>query len=300
MINSRFFLILLALSYCTSTFSQMPLTEQYGSKNDYKRLYYLNNLYIQSWLRSDTATYNRLLWADDFVHQNSSDGLLYPKKQIGERFGKPRFDKIAYFFPENIQIRFITNDAAMIYARTPYKSLGDTTELLSCYNDVYVRRDGQWVCVSANVTAIPKPGDPPATLTKLPKAISLPSFHAGTKADILNLRTLNDEQAAAFFGNKPTALERIWADDFIFLSPEGLLQTKQALLKSLRSDIVKTWKIENLVIRFVAADVAMVHGALIIDFPDGKTSGIQYNDIYVKRDQKWVCVAGNNTPINNL
>jgi hypothetical protein len=57
----------------------------------------------------------------DFVHQNSADGLLYQKKKLMPLFGKPRFERIEYFFPENITIRFITDEVAMILARTPLR-----------------------------------------------------------------------------------------------------------------------------------------------------------------------------------
>src|SRR5687768_5897322 len=130
--------LLISWSGVTLSYGQAAFAQKFGTATDYKRLYFLNLQYTQSWVRSDTATYNHLLWADDFVHQNGADGLLYPKKKISPLFGKPRFEKLEYFFPENVIIQFITNEAAMVFARPSLLLVGQSTESFSQYNDVYV------------------------------------------------------------------------------------------------------------------------------------------------------------------
>jgi hypothetical protein len=132
--------------------------QSFGTAEDVARLRYLNSLYIQSYIHSDTATYDRLLWAEDFIQQ-APGGALYNKKECMVGFGKPRFEQIQYFYAENIEVRFITNDVAMIHARTPNstKNGNDISSGMSQYNDVYVRRQGKWICVSANITKISQP-----------------------------------------------------------------------------------------------------------------------------------------------
>jgi hypothetical protein len=296
----RFRITLAAVFFLTAP--ELLAQAKYGTEDDYKRLFYLNTQYIQSWVRSDTATYDRLLWANDFVHQNSSDGLLYPKNALMPRFGKPRFNDIEYFYPENVTIRFITPDAAMIFARTPFRAVGQSTESLSQYNDVYVRRDGRWICVSANVVSIVKPDDQRAGLTKVPAPVELISHHAGTVADIATLTELNEQHADAFVRSRPDQAEKILAEDYILLETNGLLYTKQQVIERIGEGGdhgLAAYTIENTTIQFAAMDVALVRALAVFKWKDGKASGVQYTDVYVKRNGGWVCVSGNNTPIRS-
>jgi hypothetical protein len=301
--NNKLIGILPIMLISVSLWGQEKFTQKFGTEADHKRLYFLNQQYIQSWVKSDTATYNSLLWADDFVHQNSSDGLLYPKKEIAEIFGKPRFDKIDYFYTENVTIRFISDDAAMIFARTPFQAVGESNEQTSQYNDIYVRRKGKWECVSASVTPIRKPGDPFPVFNKLPDSVRLTSFREGTAIDIAILKQLNEKHAEAFLRSKSDLAENILAEDFILLAANGLLYTKQDVLTQIRNSVsennVESYTIENLTIRFVAEDISLIHAAIITKRKDGRVTGLQYTDVYIKRDNRWICVSGNNTPIRN-
>jgi hypothetical protein len=292
-------LIFIGMAFNTA-FGQPSTNQKYGTENDYKRLYFLNIQYIQSWVKSDTNTYNKLLWAEDFVHQNSSDGLLYPKKVLSPIFGEPRFEKIHYFYAENISIRFISSEAAMIFARTPFQAIGSTSESASQYNDLYVKRNEKWMCVSASVTKIGEPDGGRVVLKKIPESVHLISYTKGSAKDEEELNTLNDNHAEAFATSNTTLLEPILADDFILLSENGLLYTKQEVLTRLRTQkniSSVNYTIQNKTIRFVAPDIAIIHAAFIVINKDGKKIGTQYTDIYVKRNGNWLCVSGNNTPI---
>lgn len=287
----------------TPTFGQSTSSQKYGTEDDYKRLYYLNTQYIQSWIRSDTSTYNHLLWAEDFVHQNGQTGMLFPKEKLMPVFGQPRFDKIEYFFTENVTIQFITNEVAMVFARTPFKGASQSTESLSQYNDVYVKRNGKWICVSANITAISKPGDTPPAFTNVPEPVAIISYVQGSEMDRRKLTELNAKHAEAFMRSKVELVKDIFADDYILLSSNGLLYKKLEVLNqiigSADKNMIETYSIENLNIRFVASDVAMIHAAAVMKLKNGKTRAVQYNDIYVNRAGTWVCVSGNDTLINN-
>jgi hypothetical protein len=215
--------------------------------------------------------------------------------------GNPVFVKLLIFYADEVQIRFISNDAALVFAKPPYLGINDKQESLSRYNDVYVRRNGAWICVSANITNIPKIGEKPAKFSKTPEWVKLISYKNGSEKDIRTLENLNQKHAEAFMKSKPELLKDILADDFILLSSNGQLYEKEKVLKSLtgKSNEIESYKIENQQIRFVADDVAMIHAAMIVTHKNGSQTGVQYNDIYVKRGENWVCVSGNNTIINN-
>jgi hypothetical protein len=295
--------LMLLLCFHISLVNAQYFNQKYGTEQDYKRLYYLNTQYISSYVRSDTSTYNHLLWADDFVHQSGSSGSLVPKKEIAKEFGKPRFKSIEYFYADDIRIRFVSDNAALVFSSPPYRGFGDKEESLSRYNDVYIKRNSAWVCVSANITNIPKTGDKVAILTKIPPKIELISYIKGSETDHKKLTEINKIHAEAFMNSKPELLENILAEDFILLSSNGQLYEKPAILNMLKSSTpnsnLASYSIENLQIRFVANDIAMVHAALIEKLKDGSMKGTQYNDVYIKRGENWVCVSGNNTPIRN-
>lgn len=287
-----------------STQAQTTFSQKYGSEADYKRLYFLNLQYIQAWVRSDTATYNHLLWADDFVHINSTDGAVIPKKELASLFGRPRFEKLEYFYPENVKIQFITNEAAMIYAKTYLGLAGQPDEIFGRYNDVYLKRNGKWICVAANTVAIPAQGtNPPSGFTKMPAPTQFISFYAGTESDKKILTELNAKHAEAFARSKTELVENILAEDFTLQAANGQLYKKREVLEQIRNQAkhnnIDTYRIENLGIRFVAAEIAMIYAVFVAKRKDGITTATQYNDIYVKREGTWVCVSGNNTPIRN-
>lgn len=295
--------LILLLSGVIFSFAQSPkFFQKYGTEEDYHRLFYLNTQYIQSWVKADSATFNRLLWAEDWIQQNGGDGLLYSKKQMLPAFGTERFETLNYFYATNTNIQFVTNDVALVYSLTPF-SLRTGVKGVSQYNDVYVRRNGNWICVSANISGLRKPEDPPAKFGKLPTLPPIFSFLKGSEEDKKILTEINARHAEAFATSKSELLEDILAEDFILLQTNGLLYKRNEVLEqvkvSAKSNPQNRYSIENLFIRFIAPDVAMIHAAFVSTAKDGSQSGIQYNDIYVKRNNTWVCVSGNNTSINN-
>lgn len=285
----------------TNCFAQ-KFSQPYGTEADYKRLLFLNQLYIQSWVRSDTATYNKFLWAEDFVHLGS-DGLFYPKKNIGEIFGKKRLDQLQYFYAANVTIQFISDNAAMVMAETPLQLAGQSNETLSRCNDIYVKRNGQWVCVSANVSAVSDKEDKPFSNVALPNPPDMIQLYNGSEQDVKALHELNQKHAAIFLGAKPEYTGDVLAHDFILLATNGNFYRKPAVtvLAQQRATVknVYSYEFENLQIRFAAADIAMIQAVLVATCKDAVKYTVQYNDVYVKRGGKWVCVFGYNVyPIN--
>ena len=121
-----------------------------NQEDDLNRLMYLNSLYLQSYIHSDTATFNKLLWAEEFT-QTNPDGSVFTRKENAIRFGKPRYDKIAHFYGDNIKITFLKDDVAVIYVRNPSGFLidGKLEKSVSWYKDTYQKRSGEWKCISA-------------------------------------------------------------------------------------------------------------------------------------------------------
>ncbi len=141
----KIFFLLFSLTLISEAVAQTK-----GSEDDRNRLIYLNSLYLQSYVRSDTATFNRMLWAEEFT-QTNPDGSVFTKKENAVRFGKPRFDKIEYFYGELISITFVSAEKAVVYVKNPsgFNIEGKLEKSVSWYKDTYVKQNGNWKCVSA-------------------------------------------------------------------------------------------------------------------------------------------------------
>jgi hypothetical protein len=135
----------------STSFAQKPSNE-----DDRNRLMYLNSLYLQSYIHSDTATFNTLLWAEEFT-QTNPDGSVFTRKENAVRFGKPRFDKIVYFYGDQVKIKFLKDDLAEIYVRNPSGFLidGKLEKAVNWYKDTYQKRNGEWKCISAIIKNSP-------------------------------------------------------------------------------------------------------------------------------------------------
>ena len=143
--NKKNKILSLFLMLTVTSFAQKSIQE-----DDLNRLMYLNSLYLQSYIHSDTATFNKLLWAEEFT-QTNPDGSVFTRKENAIRFGKPRYDKIVYFYGDNIKITFLKDDLAEIYVRNPSGFLidGKLEKSVSWYKDTYQKRNGEWKCISA-------------------------------------------------------------------------------------------------------------------------------------------------------
>lgn len=120
-----------------------------------QRLIYLNSLYIQSYIRSDIQTYDKLLWAEEFT-QTNPDGKVLSRKMVMENFGRPRFDKIVYLYVKDVKVEFLSNDKAVVSAINPdcFEIDGKLIKSVSSYEDTYVKRNGEWKCISAVISNI--------------------------------------------------------------------------------------------------------------------------------------------------
>jgi hypothetical protein len=282
--------------------AQSKFNQQYGTEQDYKRLWYLNIQYIQSWVHSDTATYDKLLWAEDFVHQSGANGYLYPKKEIMPIFGEKRFEGIEYFYADNTQILFITDSVATVLSRPPYYGKNSTGESVTQYNDVYVKRNGNWICVSANITAVTNSDVPLPILKKIPPATKFITLIKKSENEIAEITRLHSLMKEMFEKADYNKAKELLDKQFILLAKDGSLLSKKQLIEQFKTKTKKDqqlYTVENLFVRFVTTDVAMVHGTLLNKSTNNVMTGIQFSDIYVKRGNSWKCVSANNTPIKN-
>jgi ketosteroid isomerase-like protein len=114
--------------------------------SDLEVLTKLNDDYIQSVQNSDVRRFNEIL-SDDFLC-SMADGSLLDRKAFLEQTAKPV--TIKNLQAHDVIVRLM-GDFAIIHASTSY-TLPDGTASGGRYTDVWARRNGRWVAVSAHVT----------------------------------------------------------------------------------------------------------------------------------------------------
>src|SRR6266850_4338282 len=110
---------------------------------DANELEALNRGYVRAAETSDVRWYAEHL-AEDFLASNP-DGSLADRAGFLERMAKPYPDSR----PEAVDVRIrVLGDIALIHAA--FRSLKpDGTSRIGRYTDVWARRGGRWLCISA-------------------------------------------------------------------------------------------------------------------------------------------------------
>jgi ketosteroid isomerase-like protein len=117
-----------------------------ASKSDLEVLVDLNGDYIRSVQTSDVHRFDEIL-ADDFLCSNP-DGSLVDRERFLEQTAVPV--RIWNLQAHDVNVR-IMGDVAIIHARTTYTG-PDGRPGAGRYTDVWARRHGRWLAVSAHVT----------------------------------------------------------------------------------------------------------------------------------------------------
>jgi ketosteroid isomerase-like protein len=115
-------------------------------KSDLDCLLDLNHDYIRSVQSSDVARFREIL-GDDFLC-SQPDGTLQDREAFLKHTAVPA--KIANLAAQDVMVR-ILGDVAIIHARTTY-TMPDGRSGAGRYTDVWARRNGRWLAVSAHVT----------------------------------------------------------------------------------------------------------------------------------------------------
>ena len=117
-----------------------------ASRSDLDTLLDLNRDYIRSVQTSDVRRFDEIL-AEDFLCSNP-DGSLVDRAEFLAQAARPV--SISNLEARDVRVRII-GDVAIIHARTTY-TLPDGRAGSGRYTDVWARRRGRWLAVSAHVT----------------------------------------------------------------------------------------------------------------------------------------------------
>ncbi|MPZ17594.1 MAG: DUF4440 domain-containing protein [Luteitalea sp.] len=116
--------------------------------SDIAALTTLNEDYVQAVRSSDVKRFEEIL-ADDFLC-TLGDGSQIDRRHFLEEIAKPM--KASNLEVHDVNVRLM-GDVAIVHARTSYTTEdGEPGE--SRYTDVWARRDGRWLAVSAQITRV--------------------------------------------------------------------------------------------------------------------------------------------------
>lgn len=116
------------------------------ARTDLETLQRLNRDYISSVQTSDVRRFDEIL-AEDFLCSNP-DGSLVDRAAFLAQTARPV--TISNLEARDVVVRLL-GDVAIIHARTTY-TLPDGRPGMGRYTDVWARRRGRWLAVSAHVT----------------------------------------------------------------------------------------------------------------------------------------------------
>ncbi len=122
------------------------MTTATATRSDLDALTALNDDYIASVQHGDGRRFEEIL-AEDFLCSNP-DGSLVDRRQFLAQTARPV--TISGLAIDDVRIR-ILGDVAIIHARTSYQS-ADGAQHHGRYTDVWAKRGGEWLAVSAHVT----------------------------------------------------------------------------------------------------------------------------------------------------
>ena len=108
----------------------------------------LNQAYVDSVRTGDVERFRQIL-SDDFLC-SPPDGTLLDKRQFLEHTATPH--TLARLEAEDVRIRLL-GDVAIVHAATRYTTLAGQ-DGRGRYTDIWEKRGGTWVCVSAHVTRL--------------------------------------------------------------------------------------------------------------------------------------------------
>jgi ketosteroid isomerase-like protein len=129
-----------------ATLAGLRRTGEDSMASDHGALIELNEDYIRSVQNSDVARFKEIL-ADDFLC-SLPDGSLVDREKFLEQTAKPV--QISNLEAHNVNVRLM-GDFAIIHARTTYTT-AEGRAASGRYTDVWARRNGRWLAVSAHVT----------------------------------------------------------------------------------------------------------------------------------------------------
>jgi uncharacterized protein (TIGR02246 family) len=125
----------------------------FAQNKDIEQIKKLNADWLNAYPKRDSTLLSSIL-ADDFM-MVSPDGSKQTKKDNLLNIMLPSIETISVSF-DNVEVRLLTPYVAVLnaWANFVFKANGKEMTGRNCYQDVYMKRKGKWLAVSAHVTSL--------------------------------------------------------------------------------------------------------------------------------------------------
>jgi uncharacterized protein (TIGR02246 family) len=122
-----------------------------SANNDVRTIKKLNDEWLHAYVTKDIKVLDRI-FAHDFVLINHK-GQKTTKQQNLDNL---QMQEVSTVHIDSVEVKLVTQDVGILTAYTTFTfpSAGKLLRGKNCYQDVYVKRKGQWQAVSAHVTLL--------------------------------------------------------------------------------------------------------------------------------------------------
>ena len=107
---------------------------------------------------------------------------------------------------------------------------------------------------------------------------------------------LNTDYISSVQHSDVRRFDEILAPDFYCSHPDGTLVDRAAFLKQTAKPVtISNLTAEDVLIRMIGDDVAIIHARTAFTRPDGSAGGGRYTDVWARQNGRWLAVSAHVT-----
>lgn len=121
-------------------------------------------------------------------------------------------------------------------------------------------------------------------------------------SDIETLTKLNQDWLNLSITKDTAAIAKIFADDFVLISPNGAKRTKHEVVRNIMYQDLKSINIDSIDVRLLTKNVGLItcYLTFVLNNDGKEVIGKNcYQDVYIKRKGRWFAVAAHVTLLNS-
>lgn len=117
-----------------------------------------------------------------------------------------------------------------------------------------------------------------------------------TMSDHDTLSALNTDYINSVQHSDVRRFDEILAPEFYCSNPDGSLVDRAAFLRQTAKPVTITnLNAEDVLIRMIGEDVAIIHARTAFTRPDGSAGGGRYTDVWARQNGRWLAVSAHVT-----